>query len=224
MSKKENEQNKLAAIASVLVGFVVVVAFLIGYNAGKIGGPGINMGGSGDIEVSNFDGVAMKGDPNAPVTITEWSDFECPFCGRFYTDTLGQIEENYIKTGKVKLVYKDFPLSFHPMAQKAAEAGKCALEQDAEMFWALHDKIFENQAALNMANLKLWAGQVGLDTEDFNECLDSGKMASVVAAEMQEGQNSGIRGTPGFLIGDQVVSGAQPYSVFQQAIEAQLAQ
>lgn len=217
MTKKD--ETRMQAIASALVVFLVVAAFMIGYNVGKIGMDGST---TTKVQAASIDGVAMKGDPNAPVTITEWSDFECPFCGRFYSDTLPQIEEQYIKTGKVNLVYKDYPLSFHPNAQKAAEAGKCALEQDPEKFWLLHDKIFQNQQNLNTANLKQWAAEIGLDSSEFNECLDSGRMASVVQAEMQEGQQKGVRGTPGFLVGDQLVSGAQPFAVFQQAIEAQL--
>ena len=86
-----------------------------------------------------------------------------------------------------------------------------------------HDKIFDNQATISEQNLKLWAAQSGVDVGDFNECLDSGRMASVVQAEMQEGQQSGIQGTPGFLINGKLVSGAQPFSVFQQAIEEALA-
>ena len=160
------------------------------------------------------------GDENAPVTIIEWSDFECPFCARFYSQTLSLIEENYINTGKVKLVFRDFPLSFHPNAQKAAEASECADDQD--MFWEMHDKIFENQQTLSTANFKKWAADFGLDTTEFNNCLDSGKYASEVQKDMADGSAAGIRGTPGFIINGELISGAQPYANFEAAIEAAL--
>lgn len=168
---------------------------------------------------------AVKGDPDAPVTITEWSDYECPFCLRHYQQTLPQIEELYIKTGKVKYEFKDFPLNFHPNAQKAAEAAKCAGEQ--EEYWAMHDRIFDEKIdgqAPTVDNLKLWAADLGLNAKRFSECLDSGRMAGAVQAEMAEGQTKGIGGTPGFLINGKLVSGAQPFSAFQQAIDAALAE
>ena len=160
------------------------------------------------------------GNKDAPVTIVEWSDFECPFCSRFYSQTLGLIEENYINTGKVKLVFRDFPLSFHQSAQKAAEASECSDEQGK--FWEMHDMIFENQQILSVENLKKWASDLGLDTKKFNECLDSGKYASEVQKDMADGSAAGIRGTPGFIINGQLISGAQPYANFESAIELAL--
>ena len=168
-----------------------------------------------------LDDDPVKGDSKAPITVIEFSDFQCPFCERFYTQTLPQIEENYIKTGKVKLVYRDFPLtSLHPMAQKTAEAAECA--DDQGKFWEYHNKIFENQAALSIDSLKKWAADLGLDTGEFNSCLDSGKMASEVNKDLQEGSNAGVQGTPSFIINGQMVSGAQPYSVFQQVFDSLL--
>ncbi|HLC96180.1 MAG TPA: DsbA family protein [Candidatus Nanoarchaeia archaeon] len=164
----------------------------------------------------------VEGDPNAPVTIIEFSDFECPFCGRFYGDTLGQIRSQYIDTGKVKLVYRDFPLSFHPNAQKAAESAECANEQGK--FWEMHDMLFESGVQGGVATFKQYAANIGLNTATFNSCLDSGKYASETAADMNEGSAAGIRGTPGFIINGRLVSGAQPFSAFQQVIEAALAE
>jgi protein-disulfide isomerase len=162
----------------------------------------------------------VKGDANAPVTIVEWSDFECPFCARFYSDTLNQIEEEYIKTGKVKLVYKDFPLSFHPQAQKAAEAAECAGDQGK--YWEMHDLLFDNGVQGGVASFKENAKTLGLNTGEFNSCLDSGEKASGVQADMALGGQSGIQGTPGFIINGQLVSGAQPFTVFKQIIDAEL--
>ena len=108
--------------------------------------------GSLDINmVELVDDDDFKGDEDAPVTIVEWSDFECPFCTRFYTETLGKLEEKYINTGKVKFVYRDFPLGFHANAQKAAEAAECAGEQGK--YWEMHDKLFEKQAEWSEAIL-----------------------------------------------------------------------
>ena len=162
----------------------------------------------------------VKGDPDAPVTIVEWSDYECPFCVRFYSQTLGQIDSQYIETGKVKLVYRDFPLSFHPQAQKAAEAAECAGEQD--MYYEMHDKLFEDGVTGGVASFKTFARDLGLNAVDFDTCLDSGSMAGEVAKDMRDGQRAGVQGTPGFIINGQLLSGALPFSAFQQAIEAAL--
>ncbi len=162
----------------------------------------------------------VKGDKDAPVTIIEWSDFECPFCARFYRDTLPLIEEEYIKTGKVKLVFRDFPLSFHQNAQKAAEAAECAGEQGK--FWEMHDLLFENGVEGGVTTFKQYAKQLGLNTAKFNECLDSGAMASEVRKDTADGAAVGIQGTPGFLINGKLVSGAQPFSNFKQVIDAEL--
>ena len=162
------------------------------------------------------------GDEKAAITLIEFSDYQCPFCGRFYQQTLPQIKENYVKTGKVKFVFKDFPLeSIHPFAMPAAIAARCAGDQDK--FWEYHDKIFENQASLSDANLKQWAKDLKLDTAKFNDCLDKQKYLDAVRKDQQEGSAAGVTGTPAFLIEGKLISGAQPYSVFQQAIDAALA-
>jgi protein-disulfide isomerase len=168
----------------------------------------------------SIDDDPFKGSETAPVTMIEFSDFQCPFCARFYTQTLSLIEENYIKTGKVKLVYRDFPLSFHRYAQKAAEAAECADEQGK--FWEYHDLLYEKQnewSALGISKLKDYAGQVGLNIGDFNQCFDSGKMTQEVEKDSQDGQSYGVKGTPAFFINGKLVSGAQPFEVFQAEIE-----
>jgi protein-disulfide isomerase len=172
------------------------------------------------VDVS-VDDDPVKGEKNAPVTIIEFSDFQCPFCGRFFLEALPQIEEKYIKTGKARLVYRDFPLSsLHPMAQKAAEASECADEQGK--FWEMHDKIFQNQGTLSLSNLKQWATDLKLDTKRFNTCLDSSKYASEVQKDFNDGQAAGVSGTPSFFINGQLLVGAQPFSSFQAAIESEL--
>lgn len=167
-----------------------------------------------------LENAVVKGDTDAPVTIVEYSDFECPFCARFYSSTLGQIESNFVETGQVKLAYKHFPLSFHPNAQKAGEAFECANDQGKA--WEMHDKLFESGVEGGVTTFQQYASDLGLDTEAFNECLSSGKYADKVSSDAQEAQSVGVRGTPGFLINGQLVSGAQPYQVFEQAINQAL--
>ena len=171
------------------------------------------------LEVSEDDD-AVKGDSNAPVTIIEFSDYQCPFCGKFWSETLPQITSEYIDTGKVKLVYRDFPLGFHENAQKAAEAAECAGEQGK--YYNMHDKLFSNQDALDVAGLKKYAGEIGLNTVQFNTCLDSGAMADEVKKDFEEGQKYGVTGTPAFFINGIYLSGAQPFSEFQKIIEEEL--
>ena len=162
----------------------------------------------------------VNGDDDAPVTIVEWSDFECPFCTRFYNDAYQQIKSEYVDTGKVKFVYRDFPLSFHPNAQKAAEAAECAGEQDK--YFEMHDLMFEQGVSGGVTSYKSYAQRLGLDTAEFNSCLDSGEMAGEVRKDFADGQAAGISGTPGFIVNGRLISGAQPFAAFQQAIEAAL--
>jgi len=168
----------------------------------------------------NVDNRLAKGALDAPVTIVEFSCFECPFCARFFQETLPQIEENYINTGKVKFVYRHFPLAFHSNAQKAHEAAECANEQGK--FWEYHGILYENIQALEVANLKKYAENLGLNVSQFNECLDSGKMADEVEKDAREAQGYGVEGTPTFFINGIKLVGAQPYQVFEQIIEQEL--
>lgn len=176
----------------------------------------------GRVEV-NIEDVPFKGKENAPVVIVEYTDYECPFCGRHYSQAYKQIESEYIDTGKVKYLIKDFPLSFHQNAQKAAEAAHCAREQkDDEGYFAMHSKIFENQQALSIENYKKWARELSLNGAQFDSCLNSGKMAAIVQKGFQEGQQDGVQGTPAFFINGKLVSGAQPFGAFKQAIDGEL--
>src|SRR3989338_8129348 len=173
-----------------------------------------------DMEALIDDDVVL-GDENAPVTIVEWSDFQCPYCARFYSQTMAQIKEQYVKTGKVKFVYRDFPLtSIHPNAQKAAEAAGCAQEQGK--FWEMHDTLFEKGVAGGVASFKQYAKELSLDSAKFDACLDSGKRASEVQKDLQDGVEAGITGTPGFAINGQVLAGALPFENFKQIIDSLL--
>ena len=173
------------------------------------------------VQVS-ADDDPVKGDPNAPVEIIEFSDFQCPFCSRWYSDALPQIQKEYIDTGKVKLVYRDFPLSsIHPQATPAAEAAECAKEQGK--FWEFHDKLFENQASLSTASYKQWAQELGLNTQQFNDCVDKKKYQREVTKDYQDGQAAGVTGTPSFFVNGINIRGAQPFSAFKTIIDQELA-
>ena len=162
----------------------------------------------------------IRGDKNAKVTLIEYSDFECPFCSR-HQDNVEKILEEY--SGKVRLVYRHFPLSFHQEAQKAAEASECAGEQDK--FWEMHDIIYEANAAKETMSVEKWktaAGTLGLKQSKFDDCLDSGKYASKVKKQMAEGSSAGVKGTPATFINGKMVSGAIPYDVLKAAIDEAL--
>jgi len=176
-------------------------------------------GGGGSAAGSAADDPSW-GPADAPVTIEEFGDFQCPYCARFATQTLPKIKETY--AGKVRFVFRDFPLTaIHQFAQKATEAAQCAHEQGR--FWEYHDLLFTNQQALTAEDLKRYAQQVGMDAGKFSDCLDSGKNAREVMLDLQDGKRAGVSGTPAFLINGLLMSGAQPFEQFQAAIEQALA-
>lgn len=175
----------------------------------------------------------VKGNQSAPVTIVEFSDFQCPFCARFFTQTLPQIQQDYIGPGKVKLVFRDFPLdSIHPNAIGASIAAHCANEQ--AKFWEYHNKLFEGQTqwaslgASDAANTFIqYASELGLDSDNFNSCLNSTKSLDEISSDYMDGINYGVSGTPAFFIGNDkdgyvTLIGAKPYSEFKQAIDNEL--
>jgi len=164
-------------------------------------------------------GSYYKGNKNAKVTIIEFSDFECPYCSRVQP-ALKQIEDTYIKTGQVKLIFKHLPLSFHKNAEPAAIASQCAGQQGK--FWEYHDKLFSNQRSLTALNLKSWASELKLDTTKFNACLRDRKTSQQIQADKAAATKANVRGTPGFLINGEVLSGAQPFSKFKEVIERKL--
>lgn len=181
----------------------------------------------------SLDDDPVKGNPNAPVTVVEFSDFQCPFCLRFFDQTLPLIEENYINTGKIKLVYKDFPLvSLHPNVKPVHVAAECADEQGK--FWEYHDVLFEKQSEwqrLSSSDLQTtlvqYADDFGLQTANFEACLNSPEMLEEVNADFLQAASYGATGTPTFFIGNEKngfikLVGAQPYAAFQAAIDAQL--
>jgi protein-disulfide isomerase len=160
----------------------------------------------------------VKGPATAPVTIVEFSDFQCPYCSRV-TPTLKQVEDTY--GDKVRVVFRNFPLlQIHPNAAKAAEAASCAADQGK--FWEMHDRLFGDQQKLGVEDLKQTAAALGLKADEFNQCLDSGKKEAEWRHDMEEGTSYGLTGTPAFFINGRLISGAQPYEAFTQIINEEL--
>ena len=169
------------------------------------------------IEVATA-GAPVRGAREAPVTIVEFSDYQCPFCKRSQS-TIKQLLRQY--TGKVKLAFRDFPLrSIHPLAQKAAEAARCAGDQGK--YWEYHDVLFAKAPELEVAGLKQYAATLGLDMTQFNECLQRDKYATPVEQDVQQGNRLGVSSTPTFFVNGRPVLGAQPFSVFERVIEEEL--
>lgn len=159
-----------------------------------------------------------KGRKDAPVTLVEFTDFHCPFCGRAVA-TLKDVMREY--DGKIRWVFRDFPIaSLHPRAPKAAEAARCAGEQGK--FWEYHDLLFEGQSQATIEDFKRSAEQLKLDPKSFGQCLDSGKHQAAVEADVQEGARLGVTGTPTFFINGRILVGAQPLESFRRIIEAEL--
>lgn len=172
----------------------------------------------------------FKGSASAKVALIEFSDFQCPFCGRYDKDTYPQLIKEYVDTGKVKYVWRDYPLDFHQNAEKAAEAAHCAGEQGK--FWEMHDRLFANQQNIALADLPKHAEALGLTTTLFQSCLDSGRYAVQIKKDIADAGTAGISGTPSFLLGvvqpngsvkiTKKLVGAKPYSEFKTAIDALL--
>ena len=173
-----------------------------------------------------------KGDRNARLVLVEFGDYECPFCAQHFHKTRPQIDRDYVQTGKLRYVFRDFPLqTIHKDAFRAAEGAACAEERGK--FWEMHDALFANSRSLGVGDLKRHAEGVGLDASEFAQCLATGKHASKIQQSLADGQRAGVRATPSFLLGvttpdtqsvkaTTMLQGAQPYGVFREAIEGLL--
>lgn len=234
LGKDKTVQEGLYALSITILVATVVLSFSLVYAANIMAGnvvigtegagtqqpqPQEQQQQEGNIVQVSADDDPMKGNANAPVTIIQFSEFQCPFCGRFAKDTLPSIQKDYIDTGKVKFVYRDFIV--HSTSRIAQIASECADEQGK--YWEYHDKLFENQGALDSDSLKSYASELGLNAAQFNSCLDSEKYGSEVDKDTNDGRTAGVSGTPSFFINGKKVVGAQPYEVFKQEIEAALA-
>ena len=171
----------------------------------------------------SVDDDPVLGSADAPVTIVEFSDYECPFCGRNFAQTYPELKKTYIDTGKVKLVFRDFPLGFHQKAIPAAVAANCARDQsDDATYFAYHDKLFANQEKLGQEFFVSLAKELSLDETAFTTCLASGKFDAEIKKDMEDGAKYGVNGTPAFFINGWLLSGAQPFPAFQELIEQEL--
>lgn len=168
------------------------------------------------FEVEAGDGPSL-GPANAPVTIVEFSEFQCPYCAQVQP-TLKKLKERY--GDKIRIVFRNFPLPRHDDAPKAAEAASCANDQGK--FWEMHDKLFANSAKLQVVELKKYAAEIGLETDRFNQCLDDGKYTAKWRADKRDGALYGVSGTPAFFINGRMVGGSVPYEDFVFVIEEEL--
>ncbi len=172
----------------------------------------------------NLTDVPMRGNKNAKVTIVEFSDFQCPFCDQAYKTIENDVMKQY--GDKVRIVYKNFPLPFHPWAEDAAVAGLCAFNQSNDAFWEFYHDFFDNQSTITPQNVREkvvdFAGKAKLDTKKFEDCYDNKLTLPRIKAEMAEGQSLGITGTPLFVVNGHPLSGVQPFSNFQKIIDEEL--
>lgn len=192
---------------------------------------------SGPVKVNITDNPIL-GDKSAKLTLVEFSDYECPFCKKSFTELLPDLKKNYIDTGKLRLVYKNLPLSFHPNAAKEAEAALCAKDQGGDSaYFKYHDQIFTKTTSggtgIALDQLPVLAKTVGLDVNAFQKCLDNGKFKSQVDKDLAEAQKAGASGTPTWILGKTtstdtiegtIIVGAQPFSAFKSAIDQLLSQ
>jgi protein-disulfide isomerase len=168
------------------------------------------------------------GDPEAPITLVEFTDYQCPFCRRFYTNTLSEIKKQYIETGKVRFVLRDLPLAFHPNARPAAKAAHCAREQGK--YWEMHDALFEGGGKLNKSDFVRYAENIGVDDFPFQECMESDRHNEAIDRDIADAGKASIRGTPGFVLGKTTdneiegsfISGAQSFASFKRQIDSLL--
>lgn len=160
----------------------------------------------------------IEGMSNAPVTVVEYADFQCPFCGRFARETFPSIKQNYIDTGKVRWIFRHFPLrNIHPNAEGASQASECASDQNA--FWNYHDRLFQQGTSLAIADLKAYASQLGLSSAAFDPCVDGGGKATRVQSDVNSGQALGVTGTPAFFINNRLLIGFRNVADFSAALD-----
>ncbi len=214
--RREERKETLVALAIVLVVFCAAGWWV--YHAFM--NPAAQAQGEA-VKVPLDDSPSI-GSENASVTVVEFSDFECPFCGEFARSAMPDIERAYIETGKVRLVYKHFPLSrIHPHALLAAQAAACA--DLSGRFWEYHDALYANQQALAEDDLVGYAQRQGINESSFRECLDKGEQIHIVTRDMDEGSKAGVSGTPTFFFNGRRVVGALTPAQFAAQVDQALA-
>jgi protein-disulfide isomerase len=173
----------------------------------------------------NMEGVAMLGSKDAPLTIVEYTDYQCPFCQRFHVTSFNDLKKNYIDTGKVRFYSRDLPLDFHPNAMRAAMAARCAADQG--QFWKLRDIMGANPDKLDMDHIAGFAADLKMDTKAFRACVESEKYKNAIQTDVLEAMKVGANGTPTFVIGKstadgvegEVMEGAMPFPQFEQKLK-----
>jgi protein-disulfide isomerase len=174
----------------------------------------------------SIEGAYTMGSKDAPLTMVEFTDFQCPFCQRFHVQTFAELKKNYIDTGKLRFVSRDLPLDFHPNALQAAQAGRCAGEQG--QFWAMRERMNSNPDKLDMTSLAEFALGLKLNVANFRSCVESGKYKNAIRTDSQTAEKIGANGTPSFVLGKstpegvdgELIIGAMPYEVFDQKLKA----
>jgi protein-disulfide isomerase len=177
-------------------------------------------------KITDLSGVSMLGSKTAPLTIVEYTDYQCPFCQRFHVTAFSELKKQYIDTGKVRFFSKDMPLDFHPNAMRAAQAARCAAEQ--KKFWELRDVMGANPDKLDIEHIMNFATDLKMDTAALRACVDSGKYKEPVQRDVLEGMRVGANGTPTFVVGKSVgegvdgelVVGAMPFEMFDAKLKA----
>jgi protein-disulfide isomerase len=172
-----------------------------------------------------LEGAYTIGSKDAPLTMVEFTDFQCPFCQRFHVSTFSELKRDYIDTGKLRFVSRDLPLDFHPNAMQAAEAGRCAGEQG--QFWAMRDRMNANPDKLDINSLVSWATELKLNVPNFRSCVENQKYKNAIQTDILAAQRVGANGTPSFVVGKstpdgvdgELIVGAQPYQVFDQKLK-----
>ncbi len=186
--------------------------------AGADGAPGAPPAAIVDVDT---EGRPSRGPDDAPVTVVEFTDYECPFCARHFRETYGPLLSKY--EGQLQYVTRNFPIpQLHPLAEKAAEAAECAHEQGR--FWEYHDLLFERSPLLGPDSLRAYAGRTGVDLAEFEECLTSGRMAEIVARDVQDGFAYGVSGTPTFFVNGRRLVGVFSLPAFSSYIDEALEQ
>ena len=182
---------------------------------------------SAQAKFIGIDDDPQLGKSDAKVTIIEFGDFQCPFCRAFWRDTLPRIKKEYVDTGRVRIVFRDFAQDVHPEALMTAMAAECA--DDQGKYWEFHDKAFREQdrrgrdvVRYRIADVKRWATEIGLEPTAFNECLDSERYKAEVQKDYKDGADIGMTGTPVFFINGRALVGAHPFPTFQKVIEEEL--
>ncbi|MCD6109946.1 DsbA family protein [bacterium] len=239
-SKKEKKDNSWRTIGLILIGL------LVGYISGRfelttitfnndnktVRNPVKTMDDKSAVTTPSKKPIAISedddpylGDENTIVTIIDFSDYQCPFCNKFYSNILPQLKTDYIDTGKVKYVFRDFPLNIHPKAKYAHYSADCALEQGK--YWEMHNKLFESQSDWEKSDdltktFTDYASELGMNTSNFQECLASEKYKDEVKKDIEDGISYGVKGTPTLFINGKPIRGVSNYEYLKQTIEKAL--